>query len=123
MKDDYSQYSQLQGKDHDELRRRVDVVNDHWEWLKRIVNKYGNQHKEISKQTEEFENSMRIYLTTCNHWPSSTEYQEHLGWSAKMVQYVNDLPKLSVELEQLNEHKQELEVSTATVYSCVNVLL
>ena len=28
-----------------------------------------------------------------------------------MVEYVNELPKLSVELDQLNEHKRELEVS------------
>ena len=55
MKNDYSQYTQSQGMDHDELRRRVDVVNDHWSWLKRIVNKYDNQHKSIGSQTEKFD--------------------------------------------------------------------
>ena len=28
-----------------------------------------------------------------------------------MVQYMNDLPKLTIELEQLKKHKEELEVS------------
>lgn len=39
------------------------------------------------------------------------EYQGHLSWSAMIVQYVNELPKLSVELEELQKHKEELEVS------------
>lgn len=55
----YSQYAELEGKDHDELKRRVDVVSDHWRWLKRIVSRIDSQYKEISKQTEQFENSMR----------------------------------------------------------------
>ena len=42
---------------------------------------------------------------------SLIEYQHHLNWSAAMVEYVNELPKLSVELDQLIEHKRELEVS------------
>ena len=42
---------------------------------------------------------------------SRVEYQSHLNWSATMVQYMNDLPKLSVELEQLKEHTEELKVS------------
>ena len=56
MTDEYSQYTQSQHRDHDELRRRIDVVNDHWSWLKRIVNKYENQHKPISSQTDKFDN-------------------------------------------------------------------
>ena len=62
MKDDYSQYSQSQGKDHDELKRRVNVVNDHWEWLKRTVNKYENQHKMINSQTDKFDDGKRSHM-------------------------------------------------------------
>ena len=64
MTDEYSQYAQSQGKDHDELRRRLDVVNDHWSWLKRIVNKYENQHKSINSQTEKFDDGkIFIYIS------------------------------------------------------------
>ena len=63
MKEHYSQYAMTEGRDHDELKRRVDVVSDHWGWLKRIVHKFENLYKEISKQTEEFEKSMRHYVT------------------------------------------------------------
>ena len=52
MKDDYSEYTHSQGRDHDELSRRLDVVNNHWMWLKRIVNRYENQHKSIASQTD-----------------------------------------------------------------------
>ena len=60
MTDEYSAYSQAQGGDHDELRRRIDVVNDHWSWLKRIVNRYEHQHKPISSQTEKFDDGKII---------------------------------------------------------------
>ena len=55
MKSDYGQYTQSQGKDHDELRRKVDVISDHWAWLKRIISKYENQHKSIGSQTDKFD--------------------------------------------------------------------
>ena len=55
MKDDYSEYTHSQGRDHDELSRRLDVVNNHWMWLKRIVNRYENQHKSIASQTDKFD--------------------------------------------------------------------
>lgn len=55
MTDEYTQYAQSQGKDHDELRRRIDVISDHWLWLKRIVNKYEHQHKPINSQTVKFD--------------------------------------------------------------------
>ena len=58
MKDHYSQYTQSGGNDYNELKKRVDIVNDHWRWLKRIINKFENQYEGISKQTKEFENSM-----------------------------------------------------------------
>ena len=41
----------------------------------------------------------------------STEYEKHLNWSPMMIKYVDDLPKLSTELDQIKEHKKELEVS------------
>lgn len=49
----------------------------------------------------------------------SVEYQAHVSWSADIVQYVNDLPKLSVELEQLTQHKEELEVGDIIHHSIV----
>ena len=45
------------------------------------------------------------------------EYQGHLTWSAVMVEYVQELPKLSVGLEQLMKHKEELEV----IIHCITV--
>ena len=61
MKDHCKQYDQVVGEDYDELRRRVDIVNDHWGWLQRIVNKFENQYKRISEQAQEFENSMLFF--------------------------------------------------------------
>ena len=63
MKDHYSQYARSEVKDYNELKRRIDVVNDHWGWLKRIVNKFENQYEGISKQIKEFENSMFNFVT------------------------------------------------------------
>ena len=51
---------------------------------------------------------------------SPVEYQGHLTWSAIMVEYVQELPKLSVELEQLVKHKEELEV--ILVYTTLHVI-
>ena len=62
MTDDYGHYSQSQGRDHDELQRRVDVVNNHWTWLKRIVNKYENQHRAIGSQTDRFDDGKNSML-------------------------------------------------------------
>ena len=65
MKDHCKQYDQVVGEDYDELRRRVDIVNDHWGWLQRIVNKFENQYKRISEQAQEFENSMIFCYYIC----------------------------------------------------------
>lgn len=62
MKDHCKQYGQSVGGDYDELRRRVDIVSDHWGWLQRIVNKFENQFKRIREQTQEFESSKRFYV-------------------------------------------------------------
>ena len=49
---------------------------------------------------------------------SPVEYQAHISWSADIIHYINELPKLSVEMEQLSQHKEELEVSdTITDYT------
>ena len=63
MKDHCKQYGQLVGEDYDELKRRVDIVNDHWGWLQRIVNKFDNQFKRIREQTQEFDHSKNFYVT------------------------------------------------------------
>ena len=65
MRDHCKQYDQMVGGDHNELRRRVDIVIDHWGWLQRIVNKFKSQYKRISEQTQEFENSMLFCYCIC----------------------------------------------------------
>jgi len=59
MVEEYKQYQQSsqEKKDHDELKRRVDVVNEHWRWLTRIKTKYQRQLEKISNQLEKFNES------------------------------------------------------------------
>ena len=54
----YKQYQQSlpEKKDHDELKRRVDVVNEHWTQLKKVKNKYKNHYETITDQVKKFEN-------------------------------------------------------------------
>ncbi|XP_065889965.1 microtubule-actin cross-linking factor 1-like isoform X3 [Dysidea avara] len=95
MVEEYKQYQQS-SQGNDELKRRVDVVNEHWKWLKKTVDKYASKNVAISEQTKKFDN----------------EYQGHITWSSVMVEYINELPKLSVEMEQLDHHKDELEMKS-----------
>jgi len=57
MVKEYKQYQQSSPgkKDHDELKRRVDVVNEHWRWLKKTVDKYSSKNLAISEQTKKFD--------------------------------------------------------------------
>ena len=41
----------------------------------------------------------------------STEYQGHTTWLLDMEEYIKELPSLSVEMEWLQEHNKELQVS------------
>ena len=64
MIEEYKQYQQS-SQDHDELKRRVDLVNEHWKWLKKTVDKYASKNVAISEQTKKFDNGK--YLPVYGH--------------------------------------------------------
>ena len=57
MVEEYKQYQQS-SQGNDELKRRVDVVNEHWKWLKKTVDKYASKNVAISEQTKKFDNGV-----------------------------------------------------------------
>jgi len=62
MVKEYKQYQQSSpGKeDHDELKRRVDVVNEHWRWLERFKTRYQRQQETITTHLEQFDKSKTV---------------------------------------------------------------
>ena len=63
MVKEYKQYQQSSPgkKDHDELKRRVDVVNEHWRWLEWVKIKYQRQKETINTYLEQFDKSKTVY--------------------------------------------------------------
>jgi len=62
MIEEYKQYQQS-SRDHDELKRRVDLVNEHWKWLIRVKKKYQQQKESINTQLEKFNESENFHRT------------------------------------------------------------